>query len=144
MTINERIFLLLEKCGKTQKSLADSIGVNEGNIGTWKMRGSDPPAKLIYQIAVFFGVSVEWLLTGEEHNQSSFVNNGAVSGNLGPNSDLIYVINSNEHVLSEECSELVQVYKALNIRDRIKLLDCAFKIADNSTSKQKSTEEDGM
>ena len=144
MTINERLFGLLEERRISQKEFAEAVGANPRSVSSWRTRRTDPPVNLICKIAEFLGVSVEWLLSGEEHSQSPIVNNGAVSGNLGPNSDSIYVINSNEHMLSEECSELVQVYKALDIRNRIKLLDYAFKIADNSTSKQKSTEEDGM
>lgn len=134
MTINERVFKLLFESRRTQKDLADFCGVNERNVGSWKSRGSDPPAKLICKIAEFFGVSVVWLLTGEDRDQTSFVNNGSVSGNLGPNSGSVYVMNGGERVLSAECAELVRVYESLDIRDRIRLLDAAFKIADDSSS----------
>lgn len=132
MTINERVFNLLFESRRTQKDLADFCGVNERNIGSWKARGTDPPAKLICKIAEFFGVSVVWLLTGEDRDQTSFVNNGSVSGNLGPNSGSVYVVNGGERVLSAECAELVRVYESLGIRDRIRLLESAFKIADGS------------
>lgn len=134
VTINERVFNLLFESRRTQKDLADFCGVNERNVGSWKARGSDPPAKLICKIAEFFGVSVVWLLTGEDREQASFVNNGSVAGNLGPNSGSVYVVNGGERVLSAECAELVRVYESLGIRDRIRLLDAAFKIADDSAS----------
>lgn len=134
MTINERVFNLLFESRRTQKDLADFCGVNERNVGSWKARGSDPPAKLICKIAEFFGVSVVWLLTGEDREQASFVNNGSVAGNLGPNSGSVYVVNGGERILSAECAELVRVYESLGIRDRIRLLDAAFKIADDSAS----------
>lgn len=134
VTINERVFNLLFESRRTQKDLADFCGVNERNVGSWKARGSDPPAKLICKIAEFFGVSVVWLLTGEDREQASFVNNGSVAGNLGPNSGSVYVVNGGERVLSDECAELVRVYESLGIRDRIRLLDAAFKIADDSAS----------
>lgn len=144
MTINNRVFALLEERGKTQKALADAIGVNERNVGSWKMRGTDPPAKLIYPIAAFFDVSVAWLLTGEEHEPPSFVNNGSVSGNLGPNSGSVYVLGEREHMLSAECAELVRVYESLGVRDRIRLLDSAFQIADASAAQQNPTEGGGV
>lgn len=141
VTINERVFQLLFESHRSQKDLADFCGVNERNIGSWKSRGSDPPAKLICKIAEFFGVSVVWLLTGEDRDQTSFVNNGSVSGNLGPNSGTVYVVNGGERVLSAECAELVKVYESLGIRDRICLLDSAFQIADGSA--QQKTEGGG-
>lgn len=143
MTINERLFLILAKSGRTQKALADAIGVNERNIATWKMRGTDPPAKYACQIAAFLGVSVEWLLTGEDRGQTSIVNNGSVSGNLGPNSGSVHVINDGGRILSAECAELVRVYESLCVRDRIRLLDVAFKIADGAESSAPAPAEKG-
>lgn len=139
MTINERLFSVLAERHISQKDLAVFVGVNERNVGSWKTRGSDPPAKLIVKIAECLGVTVEWLLTGEEHSHSSFVNNGSVSGNLGPHTGTIIVRNGGERILSEECSELVRVYESLDVRQRIHLLNVAFEIADGSAdSAQKS------
>lgn len=134
MTINERLFSLLAERHHSQKALADFIGVNERNIATWKARGSDPPAKLICKIAEFFSVSVEWLLTGEEHPRTSFVNNGSLSGNLGPHTGTIIVRNGGERVLSAECSELLRIYESLGVRERMALLNSAFQIADQSAA----------
>lgn len=136
MTINARLFMLLADTHRTQKDLADFIGINERNVASWKQRGSDPPAKLIPKISEFFSVSMEWLLTGEERSHDSFVNNGSVSGNLGPHTGTIIVRNGGEKFLSEECAELVRVYESLDVRQRIRLLKSAFEIADGSKSEQ--------
>lgn len=139
MTINERLFALLSERRVSQKQFASSVGINPRNVSSWQTRGTDPPANVICKIAEFFGVSVEWLLSGEEHPHSSYVNNGSVSGNLGPHTGTIIVRNGGERVLSEECSELVRVYESLDVRQRIQLLKCAFEIADGfAGSAQKS------
>ena len=139
MTINERMFALLSERRVSQKQFASSVGINPRNVSSWQTRGTDPPANVICEIAEFFGVSVEWLLSGEEHPHSSYVNNGSVSGNLGPHTGTIIVRNGGERVLSEECSELVRVYESLDVRQRIQLLKCAFEIADGfAGSAQKS------
>ncbi len=139
MTINERMFALLSERRVSQKQFASSVGINPRNVSSWQTRGTDPPANVICKIAEFFGVSVEWLLSGEEHPHSSYVNNGSVSGNLGPHTGTIIVRNGGERVLSEECSELVRVYESLDVRQRIQLLKCAFEIADGfAGSAQKS------
>ena len=91
---------------------------------------------MIPKIAEFFSVSMEWLLTGEEHPRDSFVNNGSVSGNLGPHTGTIIVRNGGEKLLSEECAELVRVYESLDVRQRIQLLKAAFEIADGSESEK--------
>ena len=139
MTINERMFALLSERRVSQKQFASSVGINPRNVSSWQTRGTYPPANVICKIAEFFGVSVEWLLSGEEHPHSSYVNNGSVSGNLGPHTGTIIVRNGGERVLSEECSELVRVYESLDVRQRIQLLKCAFEIADGfAGSAQKS------
>lgn len=132
LTINERMLRLLADQNRTQKALAEYIGVNERNVGLWKARGTDPPAKFVYKIAEFFGVSLKWLLTGDDHSSASFVNNGSVSGNLGPHTGTLIIQNGGERALSEECAELIRIYESLEIRDRIRLLKSAFEIADGS------------
>ena len=86
--------------------------------------------------SVVISVSMEWLLTGEERPRDSFVNNGSVSGNLGPHTGTIIVRNGGEKLLSEECAELVRVYESLDVRQRIQLLKAAFEIADGSESEK--------
>ena len=136
MTINERVFRLLDESHRTQKEFSTFIGAGERGVGNWRTRGSDPPAKLIPKISEFFSVSMEWLLTGEERPRDSFVNNGSVAGNLGPHTGTIIVRNGGETFLSEECAELVRVYESLDVRQRIQLLKSAFEIADGTKSEQ--------
>lgn len=62
MEINERIFFLLDKQGKTAKELGDFIKVNPSSISGWKNEGSFPSSKYIIGISEFFNVSIEYLL----------------------------------------------------------------------------------
>ena len=81
--------------------------------------------------------SVEWILTGEEHLHTSFVNNGSVAGNLGQHYGTLIVRNGGERVLSDECAELVRIYESLGIKQRISLLNAAFELeAGGSPPKQ--------
>lgn len=66
MEINERIFYLLDKQGKTAKELGSHIGVNPSSISAWKNEGSYPSSKYIIGISEFFNVSIEFLFTGSE------------------------------------------------------------------------------
>jgi len=132
LTINERLFSLLGESGKTQKALADSIGVNERNIGTWKARGSDPPAKLIYQIAAFLGVSVEWLLTGEEHHATNIVGGNVTGGTVmqGTHNSRVVVSNEKQRPLTDEEGELLRLFQSLDVKRRVKLLDFSFTLEE--------------
>lgn len=131
LTINERLFEMMTCQNRKQKELADYIGVNERSVGTWKSRGTDPPARLCCKIAEFFGVSVDWLLTGEEH-PATFVNNGSVTGTMGHQHGTVIVRNGGERVLSEECAELVRIYESLSVKNRMRLLSNAFEVEESA------------
>lgn len=66
MTINERFFSLLEEKNISQKDFCQSTKIPKQTISGWKNRKTDPPASLVNTIANYLGVTVGYLLTGEE------------------------------------------------------------------------------
>lgn len=58
-------FLCAGQC-INRKQLALKIGIGSSTISTWAFRNSIPGADVALEIANYFGVSVEWLITG--HN----------------------------------------------------------------------------
>ena len=72
MTINQRLFSLLDNDRGKPKLLAEYIGIKENTLSTWKNRGTDPPSDKIILICDFFGVDLFWFLTGRNKNESAF------------------------------------------------------------------------
>lgn len=107
MTINERLFMLMREQNRKQYELARSVGIAERNVSTWKERGTDPPAKLIVPIANFFGVRVEWLLTGEGEKAAHYISDS-----------------------SEGAAEIIRIYNSLDARSRHKFLGMAYDFED--------------
>lgn len=66
MEIIERIYQLFEETGKRPYKLCERLGVRTSTMSTWKMRSCDPPARYMKTIADFFGVSIDYLLTGKD------------------------------------------------------------------------------
>lgn len=67
MTICERIFdLLASTKGKSAAGLCKALDLNTSVTTNWKQRNTDPPAKYIIPICEYLGVSLPFLLTGEE------------------------------------------------------------------------------
>lgn len=66
MEIIERIYKTLDERGKMAVDLCKVLDVRTSTMSTWKTRNSDPPAKYMKSIADFLGVSLDYLLTGEE------------------------------------------------------------------------------
>lgn len=74
MTINERFFSLLDQNGFSQKDFSLKTGIPQQTISGWKTRKSDPPAQLLSSIADYFGVSIEYLVTGKSNSDSLTAN----------------------------------------------------------------------
>ncbi len=66
MSINQRVFELLGSQKSKQIELAKALGISASTLNSWKLRGSDPPARYIYAIANFFSVSIEYILLGND------------------------------------------------------------------------------
>lgn len=66
MEIIERIYETLNQKDKRAYELCEKLGVRTSTMSTWKARQNDPPARYMKTIADFLGVSLDYLLTGEE------------------------------------------------------------------------------
>lgn len=66
MEIIERIYQILDQKDKKAVDLCNVLEIRTSTMSTWKMRVNDPPAKYMKTIANFLGVSLDYLLTGEE------------------------------------------------------------------------------
>lgn len=67
MTICERMFDLLSSTkGKSAAGLCKVLDLNTSVTTNWKQRNTDPPAKYLVPICEYIGVSLTFLLTGEE------------------------------------------------------------------------------
>ena len=65
----DRISELLKKNSMTQADLSRATGISTGLISQWKKRMQSPSVDKLKIIADYFGVSVDYLLTGEETEQ---------------------------------------------------------------------------
>ena len=74
MTIYERIESLRKSQGLSQGKLEKQLGFSNGSISKWK--NSTPKVERLQKLADFFGVSVEYLMTGKEDEQTETDNTG--------------------------------------------------------------------
>lgn len=66
MEIIERIYQTLNEKDKRAYELCDVLGIRTSTMSTWKTRHNDPPAKYMKTIADFLGVSLDYLITGQD------------------------------------------------------------------------------
>lgn len=60
--IYDKIKLLREKRGITQAELARQLGITRSGVNAWEMGLSIPSTQYIVELAIFFGVSTDYLL----------------------------------------------------------------------------------
>jgi transcriptional regulator with XRE-family HTH domain len=73
MTFIDRLETLLKEKGISQKSLAEYIGIRNPSISDWKKEGTIPRADVAIKIAEYLNVSVEYLITGENSDNSEII-----------------------------------------------------------------------
>ena len=69
LDVNEfvkRLELCCKEQGLTRTTWAKKIGFPESTIRNWLRNGNMPSAEIVYNFAQYFGVPMEYLLTGEE------------------------------------------------------------------------------
>lgn len=57
---------LCQKNGLTPSGAANKIGFNRASVTVWKTTGKAPKQDLLLKIADYFGVTTDYLLTGED------------------------------------------------------------------------------
>lgn len=66
MEIIDRIYELLEQKNKKAYELCKVLDITQSTMSTWKSRHKNPAAEQLKPIADFFGVSLDYLITGVE------------------------------------------------------------------------------
>lgn len=61
---------LLQKCGVTPYRVAKEAGVTQTALSNWKSGRSTPTTKTLQKIADYFGVTIDYLMTGDISEES--------------------------------------------------------------------------
>ena len=120
MAFMDRLLLLMENNHLSAYRLAKEIGIHESSISKWQKKPNpDPSVSTILKLCEYFHVSVEWLLTGKEDNQSSITQN-----------------KSDNEALSIDERLLLKYYRDMQEEQRIELQQRASRIAAFNKTKQ--------
>lgn len=122
MTVFERIESLRKYNKISQGKLEKELGFSNGSISKW--RTSKPTTERLQKIADYFGVTLDYLMTGEEENQ-----------NLHKNGDITDEIDKIMKELESENGPLYYEGKPIDDR-KMSILRNALEIAfDNLKTK---------
>ena len=65
MTLGEKIFACRKGAGLSQEALAERLNVSRQAVSKWETGDAEPESGKLGQLARVFGVTVDWLLTGQ-------------------------------------------------------------------------------
>lgn len=70
MEFSETLLKLRHQMGLSQKELAEKLDVAQASINYWEKNQRVPSVEAVQKIADFFGVSVDYLINGENTQQA--------------------------------------------------------------------------
>ncbi len=112
----------------SQEELAKQIHVTQTMISQLEKGKKQPSREVAESLADFFEVTLDYLLgRTAERNNSYFANN--ISGsNLVQGNGSVSI--SDIETTTKEEAELLRIFRALDVRDRARLLETAFALED--------------
>lgn len=130
---------LREKAGYSQYSFANKFGVAQSTVGGWESGKREPNFETTIRLAEFFGVSIDYLLTGRDYRENGIHVSGSISSGAvvqGVNNGSVIVRNGKERILSDEADELLRLYESFEVRRRNKLLNMAFALEEEANANE--------
>ena len=121
MTTYEIIAKLCNEHGIAITALEKSLGFGRGYIGKFKTKGTIPTVKKLQKIADYFGVSVDYLMTGEEREGDKYYlseETAEMAQAIFENPDLRVLFDAAKDATSEDLKTTYDMLMALKKKER--------------------------
>ena len=122
------IKLLRVEKGLSQEQLAKEAHVTQTAVSQWELGRTAPDKDVANTLADFFGVSLDFLLGRTNDRNNSYIAQNISGSNVVQGSGSVTI----GEKISKEESELLRIYRVLDVRGRAKLLNAAFALEDES------------
>lgn len=119
MTMYERIENMRKSVGISQGKLEKELGFSNGSISKWK--NSTPTPDRLQKIADYFGVSVDYLIKGEEKDSKEYYINpetAELAQTLFENKDLRVLFDAAKDATPEDLQTTYNMLMALKKKER--------------------------
>ncbi len=130
MEIGTKIHTLRTERGFTLQELGDKVGVGASTVRKWET-GYIKSLRIdkVHKLAQALGTTPTYLL-GTTDNSINIETVNSNNGVIGQNSGEIHINNGVE--LSKEEQELLRIFGSLDVKSRIKLMNMAYELEDES------------
>ena len=131
----DRIHALAKEMGVSISTIEKNVGLSNGIIGKWKKQS--PTCDKLKLVADYFGVSIDYLVTGEEpHNNTDISHStiGAVGdyskGTVTMNTDSIEMKSKSKGKSKQDISditkEIIKISENLPMKEQVRLLNMVY------------------
>lgn len=140
IAMHERACCAISKLGRMQREISALMGANV-NVPLYKRENLPPTMSNVVKLSEILGVSVHWILTGEPKNDVDYfvissdgnAHPQACSNNIeksaivqGNRNSTIIVENYVGHDLNDQETELIRLFRDMNIKQKAEFLISAY------------------
>ncbi len=126
--MSNRIKALREQEGLKQRDLAALLNVTQATLSSWECGRYEPDQKALKILSKRFDVSIDYLLGMSDSSSNVYNAQNIQNSNLVQGGGSVLV---GENFTKEE-SELIRIYRDLDVRGRAKMLNAAFALEDEN------------
>ena len=111
--------------------MSKDTGISDQLIGYWKKGEKLPSAENLMIISNYFGVSIDYLLTGENRKESNISQSAITTGDHSTNTVNIGSQETHSQQEDETVQEITRILNGLPLKERTKLLSMIYDFEEN-------------
>lgn len=117
---------LMESKSISAYKMSKDTGISDRLIGYWKKGEKLPSAENLMIISNYFGVSIDYLLTGENRKESNISQSAITTGNHSTSTVNIRSQETHSQQEDETVQEITRILNGLPLKERTKLLSMIY------------------
>lgn len=117
---------LMESKSISAYKMSKDTGISDRLIGYWKKGEKLPSAENLMIISNYFGVSIDYLLTGENRKESNISQSAITTGDHSTSTVNIGSHETHSQQEDETVQEITRILNGLPLKERTKLLSMIY------------------
>ena len=122
---------LMESKSISAYKMSKDTGISDRLIGYWKKGEKLPSAENLMIISNYFGVSIDYLLTGENRKESNISQSAITTGDHSTSTVNIGSLETHSQQEDETVQEITRILNGLPLKERTKLLSMIYDFEEN-------------
>lgn len=122
---------LMESKSISAYKMSKDTGISDRLIGYWKKGEKLPSAENLMIISNYFGVSIDYLLTGENRKESNISQSAITTGDHSTSTVNIGSQETHSQQEDETVQEITRILNGLPLKERTKLLSMIYDFEEN-------------